>query len=522
MLNNKISIENIPNYTELKLCLRGYFNTDTEDINNLINQTYETLQNEIAMLPLRFFSRFIDEKASLFSNSFERQIKYDTITDNEFDLDELTVAEMYAERYYHLFKKSAIKIDFDGKQAKFLALDPTMYFYDEIHKVWYIKVSDTETKAYVLETVRADVEITQIKQGNTELSTNEKSDLMDKNTVAKTDISKPEAFTKVEQNTYDAKNSADTGYISYNATSNLLPQDTIKVVKVYKNIEPMNFEMQLETMDYSKTMEDNNLIFTGEVLDDFPFVEWNYYRIKKAVPHEMAKLQRDYISLLSWGFYNIRPKLLTQIIVKSNEDTDKLKQTLASFGSTTTAIKVGVTDEIQVFDTGTIQVLTDSFANYTTILEQASLHEGVDKNAIVSRSTFESGEAKKVELGYINKARNNFKLPARLFEKEIINKLNNLFGFGIEYKGIVFHDLELASDPVNDLEYATAMFINHFWTYEQAYAFVNKVSLDKAKVMIEEYGLIPPETDMMREQASDSILKKGVKAPPKVNFNKEQ
>ncbi len=292
---------------------------------------------------------------------------------------------------------------------------------------------------------------------------------------------------------------------------------------VFESKEARDFGTQLSGMDYSKSWADNNFqkVKGQPLLSDFPFVEWKYYRLKKAFPHEMAKMQRDFISLLSWGFFNVSPKLLTQLIVKSSEDQQKLQDTMQNFGTTTMAIQVGKTDEIEVFNTGTIDVLRDLMTAYSTILEQSALQEGVDKNAIVSQLRIESGEAKKVELGYINKARNEFKVGARIFEQDIMDKLVKVYGFDLKYAGIVFADLDLASDPVHDIEYATAMFINHYWTYEQAYAYVNKMSVEQAKENIEKLGLEAPVPEMMRTQVNDVALKEGVPAPEKTN-NKEQ
>ena len=511
MTDSKKGIANVPNFKELSDALNAYYSTDKELIEDNISELYSSLSGQIPMLPLRFFHRFINEKASLFSNSFERQLKFKA-EGIEFDQDEMTLAEMYTERYHHLFQASATQVNFDGSKVSFIALDATMYFHDVPNDVWYLRVSDGTTYVYVKQDFKYTAQGDLVAY-STELTPEQKGDNLDRSVVHNATFNADDA-------TQNQGITIDTNYNDYigNTTDALLNKKVSKVV-VYTTTKPTTMENLLNEMDYSKTMEENGLVTIPgtDTLDDFPFVEWRSHRIKRAIPHELAKLQRDYITMLSWGFFNVSPKLLNQLIVKSGMSNDKLQEVLRNVGSSTSALKLELLDDIEVFDTGDINVLKDLFTIYSTILEQAALHEGVDKNSIVAQMRIESGEAKKVELGYINKARNNFKVPARLYERGIVNILKNVYKLEIEYNGIVFHDLALASDPVNDLEYATAMYVNHYWTYPQSYAYVNKVTVEVAETLIEELGLTPPismEEQGMRTQVGDTALKNGFQTTP--------
>lgn len=511
MTDSKKGIAYVPDFTELSEALNAYYSTDKELIEDNISALYSSLSGQIPMLPLRFFHRFINEKASLFSNSFERQLKF-RAEGIEFDQDELTLAEMYTERYHHLFQASATQVNFDGEKVSFIALDATMYFHDVPNDVWYLRVTNNKTYVYIKQDFKYTAQGDLVSY-DTNLTPEQMGENLDRSVALNTTFNSDDA-------TQNQGMEYDTNYNDYigNTTNALLNKKVTKVI-VYETVKPTTMENLLDSMDYSKTMEENGLVVAEDTapLDGFPFVEWRSHRIKRAIPHELAKLQRDYITMLSWGFFNVSPKLLNQIIVKSGMNNEKLKEVLSNLGSSTSALKLELLDEIEVFDTGDITVLKDLFAIYSTILEQAALHEGVDKNAIVAQMRIESGEAKKVELGYINKARNNFKVPARLYEREIVNILKNVYKLDIEYNGIVFHDLALASDPVSDLEYATAMYVNHFWTYPQSYAYVNKVTVEVAETLIEELGLTPPinmEEQGLRTQVEDTALKNGFQTTP--------
>jgi hypothetical protein len=485
--NNKIN--NLPDFAALGVTLKSYFGTDSAILKGIIEERYSVTSSEIPMLPLRFLNRFINEKASLFSNTFERILSDTADNDNKFSLDELTLAEMWAERYMHLFKQAALQVSFDGEKINFLALDPTMFFYDKYADMWFLKVSEDIVYLYKKET--------SVHKVGT-LSDDEDLNKDDSNIVGEYLTSSVALLTPSPNKSKVIVYKCNTGEL--NSTLEY-SNGTLKT--------GADFATVLENFEYDRDLAQNGFVATGETLQDFPFVLWNYYRIDSATPNDLADLQTNYISSLSWGLFNVDPKLLTQIVVKSGESESKIRSSLKKFGRTTAIVKLGINDTVDVFDIGDISVLRDLFKTYSEILEQRALQEGVDKNAVVSQLKMESGEAKKVELGYINKARNEFKVPARLFEKQIMEILNKMFGISISYNGIIFRDIEIAPDPLQDIEYANAMLKSKYWTFPQSYAYINKMSVEKAEELIKKEGIEPPDFNLLPTQVGDSIQRIG-------------
>jgi len=118
---------NLPNYEDLNRTLAAYFEVDGDTLQeNLVNAFN---LDEFEYINLRFLSSFINNQANLYSNTFHRTLDYE----EQIDIDLLNNALQEAERYFHLFKRSAIFIDFkvENDYNYIRALDPTIYFIDK-------------------------------------------------------------------------------------------------------------------------------------------------------------------------------------------------------------------------------------------------------------------------------------------------------------------------------------------------------------------------------------------------------
>jgi len=218
----------------------------------------------------------------------------------------------------------------------------------------------------------------------------------------------------------------------------------------------------------------------------FPFVEWSYHRTNKAMGNELVSLEQVRITSLSWGIYNADPKLLMNIVLKTGSPNEEIKKVVKTFGRTTRVTKLGIGDDLSIFDTGDIKVLVDLQKTYNEMIVQQAVAWGVDKNAIVPSDKVESGEAKKVSLNYINDARKEHIGSAQAFDRAIFNVLKEVYNIDTNYQGISFRDLKLVIDKDTELNYAIKMRDEGFFTPEEAYAYVRKVTQEEAEERVQE------------------------------------
>ena len=135
---NKIQtkLSNLPDFEDLNRTLSSYYEVDSEVLQDNLTNTFNLTNFDF--INLRFVNAFINAQASLYSNSFTRQLDYE----NQIDIDILNNALMESERYYHLFKRSAIFIDYNVDNTNYdyiRALDPTIYFVDVDTNNVYLK-----------------------------------------------------------------------------------------------------------------------------------------------------------------------------------------------------------------------------------------------------------------------------------------------------------------------------------------------------------------------------------------------
>jgi len=228
----------------------------------------------------------------------------------------------------------------------------------------------------------------------------------------------------------------------------------------------------------------------GIEVDVMPFVEWSYKRIETAVYNDLVDLEQNYIKVVSWGIYNLEPKLLSQIAVESGMSKEELKGVLTDLGRTTKALNLGLNDKLLYVDLGDAKVLEQALTSYEKLLTQRALSLGVDKNAVIPSAKVESGTAKMIELEYINEKRNKYKLGAKIFEKEIMKIVEKMTEKSFNYGGIVFFDKTVAPTKEEVRVYADAMKGSKYWSDIQAYAFVHQLDEVQAKKKMLEHGLL--------------------------------
>jgi hypothetical protein len=182
-------------------------------------------------------------------------------------------------------------------------------------------------------------------------------------------------------------------------------------------------------------------------IKELPFVFMRYPKLSKPTLNPIVTMQYNYIISMSWGYYNIDPKLLTQFTVNSDLEADKVRDTIGSLGRTTKVLKFGVNDKLGVIDTGDLKALLDANIAYDTLIKQRALQYGVDKSVVDLSGTGAnaSGDAKKIERFYINQRRKKFMREFELFEKRVCEQYNAVFGTSFVVESVSFDDLPL--DP---------------------------------------------------------------------------
>jgi len=208
-----------------------------------------------------------------------------------------------------------------------------------------------------------------------------------------------------------------------------------------ENFQDKNFKA--EFFDYNDEEIENNIIKT------LPFVFLRPKRFTIPTYNDLVAIEIEFICAISWGMYNTNPKMVNQVYVSSDGSRDELRESSKSLGKTTRIFVSGVNDKVGVIDMGDLKNLLDLFGAWKMILEQRALMCGVDKNSVFVQAEMLSGEAKKVEMIYINEVRkDNFSL-FRNFEKKIAEKINELFGTSYVVEDVIYEDIALSSEDMS-------------------------------------------------------------------------
>jgi len=301
--------------------------------------------------------------------------------------------------------------------------------------------------------------------------------------------------------------SNDDGCILYKGIN----ADNQGIQEVYSSDTP--YTQAIYAFDTTKDGYGINAIPNEEYkLPFIPIVEWRNNDTNKAIISSVVTLERSYINQLAWGLYNSDAKLLNQLILKTDMTLDETKKTVANdYGKTTKVVKLGVGDEFGIFETGDISVLIDIMKTYKELIEQMALSKGVDVTAVVRYSQPLSGESKRWDLGYINRIRNDYKQPARIFDKKVFNLLKFNWGIDCGWENIVFPDLDLVNDKRSDAEYASFMRTEGYWTGAEALAYVRKVDVEVAQEFMELNNLIPKVGQIVfDDEKEEEIVDNGI------------
>jgi len=219
-----------------------------------------------------------------------------------------------------------------------------------------------------------------------------------------------------------------------------------KSLTVCKDKDVSDFQGQYDESDFSAYEGEE---FNDYVLETLPFVFIKPKRIAVPFLNPLVNIEKEFICAVSWGMYNANPKMLSQVSVGTDESKDKARQALKSFGKTFKLLTLGTNDKLGVVDMGDLKNLLDLFQSWKIIIEQRALMNGVDKNAVFVQGEMISGEAKKVEMIYINEVRkDNFSLFKK-YEQDFAKKMTEMFGKQIIITDIIFEDIALSSEDMS-------------------------------------------------------------------------
>lgn len=221
-----------------------------------------------------------------------------------------------------------------------------------------------------------------------------------------------------------------------------------------------------------------------------PIIEWKNKNIDNVVISPCIALEERFIRQMTWGMYNGDPKLINQVVIKSDSTMEELKQNLINMYKTTGALKIGFNESVEIFDTGDLTVLESLQTSFYKMIEQLCLTHGVDVSAVIRKQEYLAVESKKMDLNYINRYRNDFKLAARNFDKQIFRLLKYNHGIDCGWENFIAQDIELVSDRTSTMDYAVNMYKNGFWTHAEAIAFVREVTVEEAQEFIDSNDIV--------------------------------
>lgn len=275
---------------------------------------------------------------------------------------------------------------------------------------------------------------------------------------------------------------------------------------IFKAVSNNNQEIEEVYLSGYKSFQETVLKFDDSVIDlGVKYIETNKYSDLKYVPiieltnpnvndiiiSPIVNIEKTFINQLTFGLYNIEPKLVTQYLLKSDTDPKDLQSKINDLLNTTKLALINNSDSFDVLHTGDIKVIMDTYAIHRQILEQMALKHGVDISAIVRNTQSISGESKKFDLSYINRIRNDFKIPCRNFDKRIFNLIKENYGLDYGWENLIVNDLEIITDRETEMNYATNMRKNGFWTHAEAVSYVRQVSVEEAEQFIQTHNIVP-------------------------------
>lgn len=235
---------------------------------------------------------------------------------------------------------------------------------------------------------------------------------------------------------------------------------------------------------------------TGNDVLHTPLVEAHYYNNTKALYNDLVTIQTAYIEDISWGIKAGSVKLVSQAVLESNIGVAKAKKMLAHMGSNTNVIQTNKGDKLYMFEPGDVKVLLDLFDMYKQIVKQIAIQKGADITAIIpeTESGSESAKAKMVKLNYINKARKNYAMIYKPFERELWDKLGKAFNIDFGYDSITFPNLKVNETEGEKLDYNERLYNLNLLNFQRLYALTFNISYEKAGLEIKKYGLSPDTT----------------------------
>jgi len=479
----------IPNFTGLEETMRSYFKVDWEEIEQAVHTKFGDSDNSMDVLDLRFFTKFIDSAANLFTQSYQQDIDFKGF----IEFDEFNEARVNSDRYLEACVKSAVMVKFtQDYKLELEALDATQYFKDNDTGNFFLKYKDNVTLAYIHEVNEVDIDINQFvfapQNFNNSMTATEK--------ILGVDITTDKELQPVGDISSDGENGLKNIQIKPNEL-------TLKNKNKNKNIKIFLIEQKLEDAVKSyvdlKTCEDKYKPL-GE-MQVMPFIERSKYRQLKALPNTLVKMEKSFIEVISWGWHNVKPKLLTQTGLTTQRKVEEVAKAMKGYGKTGKVILMGQDEKLSLFDMGDISVLKDAFIIKTEILSEKALEMGVSKSSIIpQKNENESGEHAKVELEEINSIRTKKFAEARNFDRKLVALMEEMSGQDFNYEGIKFLPLEKKSDPIADIDYADKMVTSDYFTDAEAYAYVRQVTVEEAEGKIKELNKIQNNTDNNEEK----------------------
>ncbi len=469
----------IPNFKGLEETMRSYFKVDWDEIEQSVQSKFGDSDNKMDVLDIRFFTKFIDAAANLFTQAYQQDIDFKGF----IEYDEFNEARINSDRYLEACVKSAVMVKFtQDYKLELEALDATQYFKDNETGNFFLKYKDNVTLAYINETNEIDIDVNQFvfapQSFNNSMSATEKElgiDITSDN---------------------ELQPAGDISSDGENGLKNIQNKPVeLTLINKNKNIKVFLIEQKLEDAVKSyvdlKTYEDGDKYRLIGEMQVMPFIERSKYRQLKALPNTLVKMEKSFIEVISWGWHNVKPKLLTQTGLTTQRKIEEVKKNMAGYGKTGKIIVMGQDEKLALFDMGDITVLKDAFIIKTDILSEKALEMGVSKSSIIpEKNADESGVHAEIELEEINSVRKKKFAEARNFDRKLVALMEEMSGQDFNYEGIKFLPLEKKSDPIKDIEYANQMEVSSFFTQAEAYAYVRQITLDEAEKKIEELKLI--------------------------------
>lgn len=193
-------------------------------------------------------------------------------------------------------------------------------------------------------------------------------------------------------------------------------------------------------------------------LGDLPFCFIRYPKLPKPMLNPLVTLQTNFIVSMSFGYYNIDPKLLTQFAVTSDSPAEEVHKAIANLGRTSKALLLGQGSTIGVIDTGDLQPLLDALTAYNTLIRQRALQYGVDFSLVdvSGLSAQASGESKRIERSYINMKRKKWFREFENFEQRLIAQYNLVFKTNYTITALTFNDLPLSLEETASTQTSTS------------------------------------------------------------------